>query len=132
MSISRRRLDPETTYGHDVAVVLEAQAPRTGASHIAEAVSELLQEGHTRTLRVIFHTVAAQTPISCSGEGGHGPRCGGGAALDPGFGFFNFVSTGPVVPTTCSLTTCLTTCKCYPNGRIRAGECYPNGRIRLG
>ena len=27
-------------------------------------LTELLQEGHTRTLRVIFHTVAAQTPAS--------------------------------------------------------------------
>ena len=32
---------------------------------------------------------------------GHGPRCGGGAAFDPGFGFFNFVSTGLAAPTTC-------------------------------
>ena len=37
-------------------------------------------------------------------------RCGGGAAFDPGFGFFDFVSTGSAAPTTCKSSTCLTTC----------------------
>ena len=35
-----------------------------------------------------------------------GPCCGGGAAFDPGFGFFDFVSTGPAAPTTCKSSTC--------------------------
>ena len=52
------------------------------------------------------------------GKGGHGPRCGGGAAFDPGFGFFNFVSTGLGALTTCCLITCL----------ITYGMVYPNGR----
>ena len=33
--------------------------------------------------------------------------------------------TGLVVPTTCSLTTCLTTCMVYPYVRRSSGEVYP-------
>ena len=43
--------------------------PRTGASHIAEAVSELLQEGHTRTLRVIFQPLRLKPPSRVQGKG---------------------------------------------------------------
>ena len=36
--------------------------------------------------------------------------------------------TGVVAPTTCSLTTCLITCICFPNARRIEGECFPNAR----
>ncbi len=46
-----------------VAVVLEAQAPKDWRfSYSGSGWRELLQEGHTRILRVIFRTLAAQAP----------------------------------------------------------------------
>ena len=40
-------------------------------------------------------------------RGVEGPRCGGGAAFDPGFGFFNFISTGLAVLLLVLITICL-------------------------
>ena len=39
-----------------------SKSRRTGALSQRKRCRELLQDGHTRTLRVIFHTVAVQTP----------------------------------------------------------------------
>ena len=59
--------------------------------------------------------------ISHSGKKGHGLRCGGGAAFDPGFGFFDFVSTGLAAPTTCLNYYVFSICICFPLARTLEG-----------
>ena len=80
--------------------------------------------------------------LAFRGKGGNGPRCGGGAAFDPGFGFFNFVSTGLAAPTTCSLLFVFYLYgvpECSKNRGASVPECsknrgagvYPNARGKL-